>query len=118
MRDALRGPEVHYPDGETLLVGWGSTRGAMLEAAEQLRAEGRSAGVVHFTDLWPFPSQAAVRALEGRRLVMVEQNATGQLGRLLREQTGLKAAGRILKIDGRPFYPAEIVRGVDRSMAP
>ncbi len=118
MRDALRGPEVHYPDGETLLVGWGSTRGAMLEAAEQLRAEGRSAGVVHFTDLWPFPSQAAVRALEGRRLVMVEQNATGQLGRLLREQTGLKAVGRILKIDGRPFYPAEIVRGVDRSMAP
>ncbi len=113
MRDALRAPEVIHPDAETLLVGWGSTRGALLEAVEGLREEGRSVGAVHFTDLWPFPSQAAARVLDGRRFIVVEQNVTGQLGRLLREQTGLVAAGGILKSDGRPFFPQEIARGLE-----
>ena len=113
MHAAMQPPEVRHGDAGTLLVGWGSTRGAIAEAVDRLRADGQSLGAVHFTDLWPFPSEAAARVLDGRRVVVVEQNATGQLGRLLREQVGLEAAGKILKTDGRPFFPVEIVEGVE-----
>lgn len=116
MQAAMGPPEARHADAELLLVGWGSTRGAIFEAAERLRAAGRSVGAVHFTDLWPFPGEAATRLLGGRRFVLVEQNVTGQFGRLLFEQTGLAAAGKILKTDGRPFYTGEIVDGVEAKM--
>ena len=112
MRAAMRPPDAHHADADLLLVGWGSTRGAILEAVERLRDAGEAVGAVHFTDLWPFAAEAAAEMLAGKRFVLVEQNVTGQLGRLLREQTGLAAAGRILKTDGRPFYVQEIVEGV------
>jgi 2-oxoglutarate ferredoxin oxidoreductase subunit alpha len=40
---------------------------------------------------------------------MVEQNSSSQLGLLIREQTGLSFDGTVLKYDGRPFFPIEIV---------
>jgi len=46
----------------------------------------------------------------------VEQNASGQLAALIREHTGLKIGEKILKYDGRPFYPEEIVEGVEKSL--
>ena len=113
MHAAMQPPEVRHGDADTLLVGWGSTRGAIAEAVDRLRAGGQPVGAVHFTDLWPFPSEAAARVLDGRRFILVEQNTTGQLGRLLREQVGLEAAGKILKTDGRPFFPVEIVEKVE-----
>jgi 2-oxoglutarate ferredoxin oxidoreductase subunit alpha len=96
-----------------LLVGWGTARGAIAEAVALLRADGRDVGCVCFSELWPFPKTAAVRALEGAgRFLMVEQNTTAQLGRVIRMETGLAAAGSVLKYDGRPLYPNDIVRGV------
>ena len=38
---------------EILLISWGSTRGAVLEAAERLRANGASVGCLHFSQVWP-----------------------------------------------------------------
>jgi len=43
---------------------------------------------------------------------MVEQNTTAQLGRLIRMETGLAAAGAVLKYDGRPLFANDIVSGV------
>ena len=39
-----------------------------------------------------------------KKVILVEENVTGQLGRLIREKTGLLIKNRILKYDGRPFY--------------
>ena len=47
---------------------------------------------------------------------MVEHNGSGQLGRLIRMETGLACAARILKYDGRPFFPDEIVEGAESHM--
>ena len=44
-----------------------------------------------------------------RSLLLVEANFSGQLGRLLRAETGLEFPDRLLKYDGEPFYPREIV---------
>jgi 2-oxoglutarate ferredoxin oxidoreductase subunit alpha len=43
---------------------------------------------------------------------MVEMNATGQLNRLLRQETGIKTDHLVLKYDGAPFTPEYILRGL------
>ena len=103
-------PTGYHDESEILLVGWGSTKGAIKEAVDRLRKEGTDIGCLNFVDLWPFPSGKVKAALDkGKRFFMVEQNSTAQLGHLIKEQTGLVHSGAILKYDGRPVYPNEIV---------
>lgn len=113
MISELNPPQTYYPDSEILLVGWGSTKGAIKESVDILRAEGRDIGALHFADIWPFPCEAAEKALAGaKRFISVELNQSAQFGQLIREQTGLSAAGKVLKYNGRPFYPREIAEKV------
>ncbi|MDD1669499.1 MAG: pyruvate ferredoxin oxidoreductase, partial [Methanomicrobiales archaeon] len=64
--------------------------------------------VVQPVVLNPFPAQKVRDALAGaRRIITVEQNATGQLERLLALQS-VRSDGRILKYDGRPFALDEL----------
>jgi 2-oxoglutarate ferredoxin oxidoreductase subunit alpha len=108
-------PKEYYGEAAILLVSWGSTEGAVKEAVDLLRAAGGDVGCLNFSGLWPFPAEAAVKALgKAKQFLMVELNASAQLGQLLREQTGLLYSGAILKYDGRPFYPNEIVDGVKK----
>ena len=68
---------------------------------------------MHFCDIWPFPAKAAEAALAGaQRLICVEQNSTAQFAGLLRQETGIAVAQTVLKYNGRPFYPIEIVNAV------
>jgi 2-oxoglutarate ferredoxin oxidoreductase subunit alpha len=115
MEAAMRPPEVLHPDADLLLVTWGSSRGAVREAVESLRGEGRSVGAVHFCDLWPLPAVHVAELLGSRPFVTVEQNFSGQLGRLLRAQTGLAPGGSITRTDGRPFFAEEIVAGIEKN---
>ena len=113
MTKEMNRPKEYHGGSEVLLVGWGSTEGALKEAVDWLRGEGIDAGCINFVDMWPFPIEGAKKVLnKGNKLFMVEQNSTAQLGQLIREQTGLVYSGAILKYDGRPFYPYEIVDGV------
>jgi 2-oxoglutarate ferredoxin oxidoreductase subunit alpha len=68
------------------------------------------ANLLHFTDLWPFPTEAATAALKSaRRRIGVEGNATAQLATLIRANTGLAMDGTILRYDGRAFTPEYIM---------
>jgi len=98
---------------ETLLIGWGSTYGAIREAVDILHKEGASVNLLHLNELWPFPSEAAADALDNaRHSYIIENNATGQLSHLIQAETGRKGSGKILKYDGRPFTPAYIAQEV------
>lgn len=112
MAAAMQPPETFHADADLLLATWGSSRGAVREAVEALRSEGRSVGAAYFCDLWPFPVEAAAELFGNRPFVTVEQNDSGQLGCLVRAQTGLAPAGRITRTDGRPFFASEIVAGL------
>lgn len=116
LRDSIRPPARYGPDVPSLtLVCWGSTIGAVREAAELLSEAGEPVGVLHFSDLWPFPVDGASHALASAgRTICVEQNFTGQLAKLIRMMTGHEVGGRILSYDGRPFSPNDIVAGVRR----
>lgn len=99
-------PAVVNPGAKTMLCGFGSTLGVMREVC----AGAKDTGFVHYPQIWPFPGPATLAALEGAlRVLTVENNASGQLARLIRRETGLKTAGSVLKYDGRPFTPDEVL---------
>jgi 2-oxoglutarate/2-oxoacid ferredoxin oxidoreductase subunit alpha len=111
LRRAMKPPEEEGVDeAEHVLVGWGSSRGAIREAVELLRKDGVEAGRIHFTELWPLPDY---RFPEGKRYWVVESNATGQLGRLLRSEYGVGLRGEVLRYDGLPLTGESIRRQVD-----
>jgi 2-oxoglutarate ferredoxin oxidoreductase subunit alpha len=112
-REAMRAPEWIGPeDAEVTLVCWGSNVGPCREAAELLNNSGSTAGVLALEDVWPLPVDEVRRALQGaRNPVVVEQNYTGQLAKLLRMEAGLDIAS-VTKFDGRPFSPEEIAEAV------
>jgi 2-oxoglutarate ferredoxin oxidoreductase subunit alpha len=109
----MKPPQLYYEKSKVLLVCWGSTKGAVIEAIEILRSKKMDIGCLIFSDIWPFPSEPVTAILKKyKKFFMVEQNQTAQLGQLIREQTGLLYSDTILKFDGRPIYPNEIVERV------
>ncbi len=99
------GPEPEGPENSsTIICGWGSTLGVLREAVAALKEDGSSSRLLHFSELWPFPTAKTMEELINTpRLVVVESNATGQLAQLIRQRTGRQEMEHILKYDGRPF---------------
>jgi len=101
LKAAIRPPEeIGVDEAERILVGWGSSRPALLEALERLNKNGTRTGLIHFTEMWPLP---AYQFPEGKAFWSVENNATGQLARLLRSEYGISFAGRVHRYDGLPL---------------
>ena len=113
--EELQEPEfLGVPDFETLFVGWGSTYGSIAEAVELLNGEkgGKYAALV-FGDIYPLPQKLLIeKAAMAKQIVNVEQNATGQLARLIREQTCITCTSSILKYDGRQITGEEIAERI------
>lgn len=94
---------------DVTLVGWGSTKGPALEALRLLREEGIKARFVQIVYMEPFPAEAFEKAMDdGGKSMLLETNITNQLGRLIKEHTGLAFDKTCAKYDGRPFNPGEI----------
>jgi 2-oxoglutarate/2-oxoacid ferredoxin oxidoreductase subunit alpha len=113
-------PEFHASPGAAVtLIGWGSTYGAIREAAALLAAQGKPVNTLNYSQVWPFPAAATLTALKiTKKNIAVEGNSTGQLSQLIRRETGVKAEGAILKYDGRPFTPTEIIERLNREVKP
>ena len=114
MKKEMEPPEIYPSDrAGIVLLGWGSTYGAMKEAAEVLNAEGFPTQMVHFSEVFPLPSKEFLKNIgDHSRVFVVEQNYTGQFADLFSFETGLGIYHKILKYDGRPFSPREIVTQV------
>jgi 2-oxoglutarate/2-oxoacid ferredoxin oxidoreductase subunit alpha len=114
LRQEISPPRQYGPKTPgTTLIGWGSTYEAMREAVDILRKEKMTVNMIHLNELCPFPSESFMAALgKPRKSLVVENNATGQLARLIRAEIGYDVNGRILKFDGRPITPVSIVGAV------
>jgi 2-oxoglutarate ferredoxin oxidoreductase subunit alpha len=100
-------------DGEPdlLLVCWGSTQGAVEEAAARVRAGGARVATLHFSQVWPLVPEQFLSYLEqARGVVGVESNAFGQFARLIRRETGFAIQRQVLRYDGLPMTPEYILR--------
>ena len=103
--------DITAAQADVLLVGMGSTRGVISETAQQLRENGLTVNQAHLRLLWPFPAaQLAVAAATAKKIIVIENNATGQLARLIKMELPQHSSllHSVLKYDGTPFTPAEI----------
>lgn len=94
---------------EILLLGWGSMYGPLKEAVELLNKEKNQAGALVFGDLYPLPTKLLKKYTSiASKIINVEQNYNGQLGKLIAMETGILVTDSILKYDGRQLSFYEI----------
>jgi 2-oxoglutarate ferredoxin oxidoreductase subunit alpha len=86
---------------QTLFVGWGSTFHVIREALERSGKKGTAH--LHFPQVYPLAPLVRGQLEQARKIVVVENNATGQFGRLLKTFSGREPDHTILKYDGLPF---------------
>lgn len=90
-------------DSQTALLCWGSNKGVCVEVAQNLGLK-----VIQPLVLSPFPVKQFQEAIKGvKKIISVENNATGQLVRLLKIY-GFDCSAKIFKYDGRPFSLDEL----------
>ncbi len=99
-------------NARTVLIGFGSTKGAILEAIDGLEVK-----YMQIVSIEPFPSEKLKEEIpEGASVYCIENNSTGQLADLFEMKMLRKLNGRILKYDGRPFDPWELRQVVEEVM--
>lgn len=100
---------MHSP---TVLIGWGSTKGAILDAMNMLKArDGIDVEFLQVLYMSPFPTQRVKESLVNKeKIVLIENNYGAQLGSLLKEHVHLRPHHKILKYDGRTFNADELYR--------
>ncbi len=110
-------PDVEGEDKpDLLLISWGSSKGAVQEAASRMRSEGHGVTTLHFSQVWPLvPEQFMGRIESAQQVVSIEGNSSGQLARLIRQETGFHINRQILRYDGLPLTPESILRALNQS---
>ena len=103
-------PKLFGPkDAEVTIIAWGSTKGPIKEAMKLLDRDGINANFLQIIYISPFPTNTISKIIDiSKRVVIVENNKTAQLASLIREKTGKEIEHKILKYDGRQFFPVEI----------
>ncbi len=106
----LYGPK----DAQLTFVGWGSMKGPILDILDILKEQdGIDANFLQIRLMRPFPVEEVSEILsKAKRTILVELNYSGQLGSLIREQTGYDVGQRVVKYDGRPFSEEELLDGI------
>lgn len=101
------------PELDLLLVGWGSTKGAVLDVLSRKELAKKKIGYLHYTWLWPLKGDRFKKlSKKAEKTVLIEGNYNGQFGQLLRMETGLSIKDHILKYDGRPFFLNELTQAI------
>jgi 2-oxoglutarate ferredoxin oxidoreductase subunit alpha len=102
-------------DGDILVLGWGSTWGAIQQAARVLRGKGRKVATAHLVHLNPFPTDLGDVVRRYPKILVPELNL-GQLSRLVRAEY-LVDARSYSKVQGLPFTAAEIELAIEAALS-
>ena len=122
IRDELDGIEPAHQtaygpdDAEYGIMTWGSQQGTVEEAVDRLNDQGHSVKALSVSDLMPYPKEEVTDLLESvEECLVVEMNASAQFRGLTQKELG-RFGGKLsslLKYNGNPFEPAEIVEGFE-----
>jgi 2-oxoglutarate/2-oxoacid ferredoxin oxidoreductase subunit alpha len=103
------------PEGDLLIVGWGSTYGSITVALRAQREKGRKIGHVHLRHLNPFPANLGEVLKRYKKVIVPEMNL-GQLVWLLRAKYLVDAQG-LNKVQGKPFKQSEIEAKIEEVLS-
>jgi len=103
-------PQLYGPKKADLtIVSWGSNKGAILDAMKEFD----NVNFLHIVWINPFPEDEVRKVLEkAKHILNIECNYSAQMGGLISEKTGIKIENNLLRYDGRPFFPEEIVEKI------
>jgi 2-oxoglutarate ferredoxin oxidoreductase subunit alpha len=96
---------------DSVLISWGSNRLIVQETVEILQSEGVPVSALHFGQVYPLTPKMAT-GLTRKRLICIENNATGQFAQLLKRELDLKVDHLVLKYNGECFTVAELAERV------
>ena len=99
---------------DLLILGWGSTEGAILDAVEIARGEGMSVGSLHLRYLNPLPPDLGDMLTRAKRVLVPEYNM-GQLVRLVRDRYLIDAEG-YSSVRGKPIKVQELLKEMRRRL--
>lgn len=106
-REAFMPTEIgDVKKSDTLVVCFGSNYGVVEEALEILSRDNVAA--LHFHQVYPLPEKAK-KFFTRKKIIVLENNFSGQFANLLRMEYGIKITEKILKYDGSPFSVEEVV---------
>ncbi len=105
-------PKIFSKDskGDLLIISWGGTSGAIQDAinSDELRVDIKL-NYLHINYIYPVNPELKKIIKGFKKVLFVEQNCTGQLESLYKQELGFQNAFNLRKYDGRPFYAEEIV---------
>ena len=106
---------------DLLLIGWGSTKGVMIDAMKGLQELGvkKNIGYLHFTYMWPMKTDRLQELQKkAKKIVFIEGNYQCQLLQVLRQVGGISGNYQsILKYDGRPFFYNELLLAIQSHLS-
>lgn len=104
-------PVAVYGKGKNLIIGWGSTKGAIIDSLPELK----NFRFLQISYISPFPAEIVKREIgKSKKVILVENNVTGLLGDIIAEKTGIIIKDKILKYDARPFVSDDIAKGIKK----
>jgi 2-oxoglutarate/2-oxoacid ferredoxin oxidoreductase subunit alpha len=107
--------QVHGPeDATTLVLGWGSTAGAIRAAVEDCQRRGLKVARAHLRYLNPFPANLGKVLAKYKKILIPEMNL-GQLLMLIRAKFLVDAKG-VNKVQGKPFRVAELIDVIEKEL--
>ncbi len=119
IKKALPDPVVYgvKKGADISFIGWGSSKGTMLDIIEEMKKEGIKVNYLHYEYLWPLKEKPAISFFKDNKKVhILEGNYQGQLANMIESATGLKFKGRLLKYDGRHFFLEDVMDYIDKKL--
>lgn len=121
LKNDFKMPEVigNLDTAKHILLGWGSTIGAAQLAQKLLSEAGIEVAYIHVTHLFPLDREAFRALFTPSRIEktsVVEQNSHAQFARLLRQETGVDIQSALLRFDGRPLTPDDIIQFIQKTV--
>ena len=108
VRESIPTPKVvGAQEGDLLVLGWGSTYGAIADAVDRTNRDGARVGHLHLRHVWPLP-KGLDDIFSRFKAVMIPEMNLGQLGRVMRSEFPHHAFHSYTKVQGQPFRAKEI----------
>ena len=110
LKEQLPEPKLYgKANANIVFVGWGSVKNTILDTIN-LNDEYSDIAYLHYDYIYPLKTKILEELVENeKRLVLVENSQSGQLGRLIKEEIGYEFNEKLLKYDGRPFFVEDIL---------
>ena len=118
IKSELPVPEIFgEKNADISFVGWGSTKGVMLDVITAAKKQNIAVNYLHYTYLWPLKFEDFDKFYEeNKNIHLIEGNHNGQLGNLLAMQAKHKLTKRLLKWNGRLFNFEEVLAYIKQAL--